>query len=78
MRYQKLTVLVYSFNERSLRFHEKFGFVFEGRVRRTVYTNGRHYDTIYVGLTCEEFDQLDPPPVLWEDTQYRLALPSAL
>lgn len=77
LRYQKLTVLVYSFNERSLRFHEKFGFVFEGRLRRTVYTNGRHYDTIYFGLTCEEFAQLDPPPVLWEDTQYKIVLSSA-
>lgn len=68
--YQKLTALVYSFNERSLRMHEKLGFVFEGRLRRTVYTNGRHYDTIYFGMTKEEFDRLDPPPTLWEDERY--------
>jgi RimJ/RimL family protein N-acetyltransferase len=68
--YQKLTALVYSFNERSLRMHEKLGFVFEGRLRRTVYTNGRHYDTIYFGMTKEEFDLLDPPVQLWEDERY--------
>lgn len=68
--YQKLTALVYSFNELSLRMHEKLGFVFEGRLRRTVYTNGRRYDTIYFGITKEEFDRLDPPPPLWEDKRY--------
>ena len=46
LRYQKLTAMVYSFNERSLRMHEKLGFTFEGRLRRTAYTNGRHYDPI--------------------------------
>jgi len=68
--YQKLTAIVYSFNERSLHMHEKLGFVFEGRLRRTVYTNGRHYDTIYFGMTKEEFDLLDPVAELWEDQQY--------
>jgi RimJ/RimL family protein N-acetyltransferase len=68
--YQKLTALVYSFNERSLRMHEKLGFVFEGRLRRMVYTNGRHYDTIYFGMIREEFERLDPVAELWEDEQY--------
>lgn len=68
--YQKLTALVYSFNERSLRMHEKLGFVFEGCLRRTVYTNGRHYDTIFFGMTREEFDRLDPVAELWEDRRY--------
>jgi RimJ/RimL family protein N-acetyltransferase len=72
--YQKLTALVYSFNERSLHLHEKLGFIFEGRLRRTVYTNGRHYDTIYFGMTREEFDVLDPPQALWEDRQYHINL----
>jgi RimJ/RimL family protein N-acetyltransferase len=70
--YQKLTSMVYSFNEPSIRMHEKLGFVFEGRLRRTVYTNGRHYDTIYFGLTKEEFDLLDPVATLWEDERYVL------
>jgi RimJ/RimL family protein N-acetyltransferase len=60
LRYQKVTALVYSFNERSIRFHEALGFTFEGRLRRMVYTNGRFYDELYYGMTAEEFDQLDP------------------
>jgi RimJ/RimL family protein N-acetyltransferase len=72
--YQKLTALVYSFNERSLNMHERLGFVFESRLRRTVYTNGRHYDTIVFGMTSEEFDRLDPVVELWEDRRYQMNL----
>jgi RimJ/RimL family protein N-acetyltransferase len=73
LRYQKLVSMVYSFNERSLRMHEKLGFTFEGRLRRTVFTNGRHYDTIYFGMTNEEFDQIEPLLELWEDTSYGMS-----
>jgi RimJ/RimL family protein N-acetyltransferase len=62
--YQKCTVLVYSFNERSIRFHEALGFKFEGRLRNMYYTNGEYYDELYFGLTLAEWNQLDPPPVL--------------
>lgn len=64
LRYQKVTSNIHAFNEPSLRLHEKLGFVHEGRVRRVVYTNGQHYDLLLLGLTCEEFDQLDPPTLL--------------
>jgi RimJ/RimL family protein N-acetyltransferase len=64
MRYQKCTALVYSFNERSLRFHEAMGFTFEGRLRNMHYTNGEHYDEIYFGMTAAEWEQLDPVPAL--------------
>lgn len=56
LRYQKVTVTVYSFNERSKKLHEGLGFVLEGRLRRTVFTNGQHYDELYYGMTREEFD----------------------
>ncbi len=68
--YQKLTSMVYCFNEPSIRMHEKLGFVFEGRIRRMIYTNGRHYDTLYFGMTREEFALLDPPQEMWEDRRY--------
>ncbi len=58
LRYQKATVIVYSFNERSQRLHENLGFRLEGRLRRTVYTNGQLYDELYYGLTREEFGGL--------------------
>jgi RimJ/RimL family protein N-acetyltransferase len=41
LRYQKAHTLVYSFNEPSLRLHERLGFVREGCQRRMIYTNGQ-------------------------------------
>ena len=64
LRYQKCTSVVYAFNERSLRFHRAMGWTEEGRLRRMVYTNGAFYDEIYFGMTKEEWDELDPAPVL--------------
>ena len=58
--------MVYAFNERSPRFHEKLGCTYEGRLRRMVFTNGRHYDEIYFGMTAEEFDRVDPKAELPE------------
>jgi RimJ/RimL family protein N-acetyltransferase len=60
LRYQKMTAMVYAFNEPSIQFHQNFGFVLEGRIRRMVYTNGTFYDTLYFGMTSEEFEKLDP------------------
>jgi RimJ/RimL family protein N-acetyltransferase len=60
MRYQKVTVNVYAFNEASLRFHRRFGFVEEGRLRRMVFTRGQYFDEIHLGMTREEFDQIYP------------------
>jgi Acetyltransferases, including N-acetylases of ribosomal proteins len=57
LRYQKVTVYVYSFNERSIRLHEKMGFQQEGRIRRAVYTNGQFFDEVLYGMTKEEFDR---------------------
>lgn len=61
LRYQKCTALVYSFNERSVRFHEALGFKFEGRLRNMLYTNGEYYDEIYFGVTAAEWQEIDPP-----------------
>jgi len=55
LRYQKCDVYIYEFNQASLRFHKKFGFVEEGRLRREYYTDGRFYDSVCLGLTAEEF-----------------------
>ena len=59
LRYQKVTVVVYDFNEGSIRLHEQLGFQQEGRLRRMVYTDGRFHDHILLGLTREEFEQAD-------------------
>lgn len=55
LRYQKVTVTVFEFNQASIELHEKLGFQHEGRMRRTVFTGGKHYDEIIMGLTVEEF-----------------------
>lgn len=55
LRYQKATVGVYSFNAPSIRLHQKLGFRQEGRLRRTVFTDGRFHDELRFGLTAEEF-----------------------
>jgi RimJ/RimL family protein N-acetyltransferase len=60
LRYQKCTVEVYDFNQASIRLHERLGFQLEGRLRRTVFTRGRHYDTLMYGLTVEEFQAAHP------------------
>ena len=60
LRYQKVTVQVYSFNTPSIRLHERLGFQLEGRLRRTVYTHGRHYDELVYGMTVEEFREAYP------------------
>ena len=64
LRYQKCTVLVYSFNQASIDLHNKLGFIKEGQLRRMVFTNGEFYDELYFGITAEEFDEIDPKPTL--------------
>lgn len=58
LRYQKVNVYIYSFNERSIKLHESLGFQYEGTIRRAVFTNGNYYDEIVYGMTCEEFDDI--------------------
>ena len=55
LRYQKVTVNIYAFNERSIKLHESLGFQHEGRLRRMIYTGGQFHDELYMGLTREEF-----------------------
>ena len=55
--YQKATVHVYAFNQASQTLHRRLGFVQEGRLRRMVYADQRHWDVLVFGLTREEFTQ---------------------
>jgi RimJ/RimL family protein N-acetyltransferase len=55
LRYQKCTIEVHSWNEASAKLHEKIGFIREGRVRRAVFTQGKHFDRYIYGMTLEEF-----------------------
>ncbi|HEU5139409.1 MAG TPA: GNAT family protein [Bacillales bacterium] len=55
LNYQKVTVLIYSFNDRSKRLHEKFGFQKEGELRNMYLTNGNYYNELFYGMTREEY-----------------------
>lgn len=70
LRYQKVTVDVYSNNPASAHLHERLGFQLEGRVRRVVFTQGRHYDLLLYGMTVEEFRARYPAATFesWLDT----------
>jgi tetratricopeptide (TPR) repeat protein len=57
-RYQKVTIHVYSFNEPSLRLHERLGFQQEGRLRRMFLLDGVWVDDVIFGMTAEEFEEL--------------------
>lgn len=55
LRYQKVTVRIFSWNIPSIQLHERLGFTQEGRIRRTVYTRGEFFDELVYGMTVEEF-----------------------
>ena len=55
LRYQKVTADVYAYNASSIRFHERLGFMQEGRIRRVVFSQGQHFDMLVYGMTVEEF-----------------------
>jgi len=52
---QKITARVYTFNAASIRMNERLGFLQEGRLRRMVFTYGKHADLLLFGMTWEEF-----------------------
>lgn len=60
-RYQKVNAEVYSFNQPSIRLHERLGFMLEGRLRRLVYTDGHYHDALIYGMTREEFEATPDP-----------------
>ncbi len=52
---RRISSAVVEFNERSIRMHEKLGFVEEGRRRKATYVNGRFWDDLVYGLLREEW-----------------------
>ncbi len=53
--FQKCNTSVYAFNPDSVRLHERFGFMLEGRLRRNHFANGEYCDVLSYGITREEF-----------------------
>ncbi len=58
LRYQKVTVEIYDFNEASIKLHEKLGYQHEGRERRVYFTRGEYHDSLIMGLTVEEWREI--------------------
>jgi RimJ/RimL family protein N-acetyltransferase len=49
---------VLEYNPRALRSYEKCGFRLEGRTRKDVMREGRHTDTLWMGILREEWLQM--------------------
>ena len=54
--YEKIGLSAYEFNTRALTLYEHLGFQHEARRRRAVYTDGRRWDEIYLGMTRAEYE----------------------
>lgn len=59
LRMQKCNSSCVEINAASLKFHNNLGFIEEGRRRRIIYMDGKFYDNILLGITREEFDEVE-------------------
>ncbi|MFD4715668.1 GNAT family N-acetyltransferase [Streptomyces sp. NPDC058430] len=54
-RFHKCEARVFAYNEASLAFQRRLGFVEEGRLRDHVFHRGRHHDLVLLGMPGREF-----------------------
>lgn len=57
---RRIALEVYEYNERAIKCYEKVGFQKEGRVRRSVFKNGRYVDEFVMGIFKDEFYEKFP------------------
>jgi RimJ/RimL family protein N-acetyltransferase len=55
---QRVSLGLHSYNTRALRSYEKCGFRLEGRTRQDVMREGRHTDTLWMGILRDEWLQM--------------------
>ncbi len=53
----RLYLHVFSFNERAIKFYEKFNFKHEGTLRNMLYRNGKYHDLLAYGLMRDEWQR---------------------
>jgi UDP-4-amino-4,6-dideoxy-N-acetyl-beta-L-altrosamine N-acetyltransferase len=58
LKLNKLCGEVFSFNEKVVAMHEKFGFRREGYLRNHIYKNNKYHDVVVIGLLSSEWNQL--------------------
>ncbi len=51
----RISSSAFSFNERSIRLHNKVGFKEEGRQRESIFKNGKYHDMVIFGLLRDEW-----------------------
>jgi RimJ/RimL family protein N-acetyltransferase len=52
---QRVSLGVFEYNPRAQRSYEKAGFQLEGRTRKDVLREGKHFDTLWMGILREEW-----------------------
>ena len=55
---ERLSLGLFEYNPRALRSYEKCGFRMEGRTRQDVRREGRHHDSLWMGILREEWLQM--------------------
>lgn len=55
MNLHRVSLKVFSFNERAIRLYTKIGFQEEGSSRQSLFRNGKWYDVIHMGLLQNEY-----------------------
>ncbi|MFW9819257.1 MAG: GNAT family N-acetyltransferase [Candidatus Thorarchaeota archaeon] len=51
----RIELYTYAFNQRALKSYSKVGFVEEGRKRQFMWSKGKYYDAIIMGILAEEW-----------------------
>ena len=54
--YEKVGLSVFEFNPRAIALYEHLGFQHEGRRRSQVYTDGRRWDELFMGMTRADYE----------------------
>jgi RimJ/RimL family protein N-acetyltransferase len=53
----RVSLGVFSYNQRAIRAYEKVGFVHEGRLRSALYRDGQRFDHLFMGILRSEWEQ---------------------
>lgn len=51
----RIQLFVFSFNERAIKSYKKNGFIEEGRLKQSVFRNGRYYDEVVMAILREDY-----------------------